>query len=140
MTVNQWSELRGRITAFSPCSLPLTSPSPMTRANVFFRVHFKVSSGARAFLMSYKSTYLGNILRTGRRRCKVSNRGGAANAEVTRGCGYSHRVLGWASCISTAWDYDRAGTERGKTRIHPPALWFSQVFWHPPVFQILKES
>lgn len=72
VTMNQWSELRGRITAFSPCSLPLTSPSPMTRANAFFRVHFKVSSGARAFLMRYKSTYLGNILRTGRRQSKVS--------------------------------------------------------------------
>ena len=52
VTMNQWSELRGRITAFSPCSLPWTTPSPMTRTDVFFRIYFKVSSGARAFLMS----------------------------------------------------------------------------------------
>lgn len=112
----------------------------MTRANVFFRAYFKVFLGARAFLMSYKSTYLGKILRAGRRQFRVTNSGGAANAKVTQGCGYSHWVLlQWASCISTAWDYDRAGTERRKTWIHPVALWFSQVFWHWYVFQILKE-
>lgn len=52
VTMNQWSELQGRITAFSPCSLPWTTPSPMTRANVFFRIYFKVSLGARVFLTS----------------------------------------------------------------------------------------
>lgn len=52
VTVHQWSELRGRITAFSPFSLPWTTPSPVTRTNVYFRIYFKVSSGARAFLMS----------------------------------------------------------------------------------------
>ena len=64
---------------------------------------------------------------------------GAANAKVTQGCGYSHCVLQWALCISTDWDYNRASTERGKTWIHPVALWFSQAFWHWPLFQILKE-
>lgn len=54
---------------------------------------------------------------------------GAANAKVTQGCGYSHCTLQRALCTSTAWDYNRASTETGKTWIHPVAMWFLQVFW-----------
>lgn len=114
VTMNQWSELRGRITAFSPCSLPLTSPSPMTRANAFFRVHFKVSLGARAFLMRYKSTYLGNILRTGRRQSKVSKLPTQRSHEVvvtpTACCNGLHASLRPGIRTGPAWREGRHGS------------------------------
>lgn len=137
VTMNHWSEL-WELQPFLTV-LCYWEPLVLWLGLMSFLVYFKVFLGARAFLMSYKSTYLGKIWRTGRRQCGVTNSGGAANAKVTQGCGYSHWVLQWASCINTAWDYDRAGTERRKTWIHPVALWFSQVFWNWSVFQILKE-
>lgn len=57
VTMNQWSELRGRITAFSPCSLPWTAPSTVTGTNVFFRIYLKVSSGGRDLSYGLKISF-----------------------------------------------------------------------------------
>lgn len=131
VTMNQWSELRGRITAFSPCSLPWTAPSTVTGTNVFFRIYLKVSSGGRDLSYGLKISFF----RWDLKECKEAMQSfklcrAAANAKVTQGCGYSHCALQRALCTSTGWDCSRASTETGKTRIHPVAMWFSQVFWH----------
>lgn len=57
VTMNQWSELQRRITAFSPCSLPWTAPSPMTGTNVFFTIYIKVSSGSRDLSYELKISF-----------------------------------------------------------------------------------
>lgn len=57
VTMNQWSELQGRITAFSPCSLPWTAPSPMTGTNVLFRIYIKVSSRLRDLSYELKISF-----------------------------------------------------------------------------------
>lgn len=131
VTMNQWSELWGRITAFSPCSLPWTAPSPMTGTNVFFRTYIKASSGGRGLSYELKISFFRWDLKERKEAMRSFKLGrGAANTKVTQGCGYSHCALQRALSTSTGWDYNRASTETGKTRIHPVAMWFSQVFWH----------
>lgn len=131
VTMNQWSELRGRITAFSPCSLPWTAPSPVTGTNFFFRSYLKVCSGGRGLSYELKIS----SFRWDPKEWKEAMQSfklcrGAAKAKVTQGCGYSHCALQRALCTSTGWDYSRASPGTGKTRIHPAAMWLSQDFWH----------
>lgn len=119
VTVNQWSELWGRITAFSPRSLPWTAPSPVTGTNVFFRIYIKVSSGCRDLCYELKISFFRSDLKEQQEATRSFKLGrGAANTEVTQGCGYSHCALQRALCTSTDWDYS---TKTGKTRIHPVA-------------------